>query len=226
MTTRVLLIDDHTLVRQAVAHMLDSHPAISVVGQAGSVAEGRALLAQHKVLEHGGARTVVVVDVSMPDGSGLALAREARRASHSLGIVVLTMHSDDATLLEALDAGASALVRKSSGAEEIVSAVLRAAETPLSFSAAGLADALRRRSEPKQTPLTARETEVLELLAEGSSVAQVGKKLYMSESTVKTHIAKIYDKLGVHNRAGAVMTAVRLGLVGGSGDPSGTGAPR
>jgi DNA-binding CsgD family transcriptional regulator len=131
------------------------------------------------------------------------------------------MHSDDATLLEALDAGASALVRKSSGAEEIVSAVLRAAETPLSFSAAGLADALRRRSEPKQTPLTARESEVLELLAEGASVAQVGKRLYMSESTVKTHIAKIYDKLGVHNRAGAIMTAVRLGLVGGSGDPPG-----
>lgn len=64
-----------------------------------------------------------------------------------------------------------------------------------------------------------RETEVLELLAEGSSVAQVGKTLYMSESTVKTHIAKIYDKLGVHNRAGAVMTAVRMGLVGDTGSP-------
>ncbi len=219
MTIRVLLIDDHTLVRQAVAQMLDMHPAITVVGQAGSVAEGRQLLTAAGVLAGRAERTVVVVDVSMPDGSGLALAREARKASNQLGIVVLTMHSDDATLLEALDAGASALVRKSSPAEEIVSAVLRAADTPMTFSAAGLAEALRRRSEPKQTPLTARETEVLELLAEGASVAQVGKRLYMSESTVKTHIAKIYDKLGVHNRAGAVMTAVRMGLVGGTGAP-------
>ena len=219
MTVRVLLVDDHTLVRQAVAQMLDMHPALSIAGQAGSVAEGRQLLQSQRILDGHGAHTVLVVDVSMPDGSGLALAREARRASSQVGIVVLTMHADDTALLDALDAGASALVRKSSPAEEVVSAVLRAAESPLTFSAAGLAEALRRRSEHKQTPLSVRETEVLELLAEGSSVAQVGKTLYMSESTVKTHIAKIYDKLGVHNRAGAVMTAVRMGLVGDTGSP-------
>lgn len=219
MTISVLLIDDHTLVRQAVGHLLGAHPQITVVGQAGTLAEGRELMRTHGALSGPVSGLVVIIDVSMPDGTGLTLAREARKAGSTVGIVVLTMHSDDTTLLDALDAGASALVRKSSPAEEIISAVLRAAETPLSFSAAGLADALRRRSEPRATPLTARETEVLELLAEGSSVAQVGKRLYMSESTVKTHIAKIYDKLGVHNRAGAVMTAVRLGLVGDTGAP-------
>ena len=113
MTVRVLLVDDHTLVRQAVAQMLDMHPALSIAGQAGSVAEGRQLLQSQRILDGHGAHTVLVVDVSMPDGSGLALAREARRASSQVGIVVLTMHADDTTLLDALDAGASALVRKS-----------------------------------------------------------------------------------------------------------------
>lgn len=105
------------------------------------------------------------------------------------------MHPDDATLLEALDAGASALVRKSSGAEEIVSAVFRAAETLLAFSAAGLrgcaASSLRAQTDPTHGPGDRGSA----LLAEGSSVAQVGKQLYMSELTVKTHIAKIYDSL-------------------------------
>ncbi|WP_245862225.1 response regulator transcription factor [Phycicoccus duodecadis] len=84
---------------------------------------------------------------------------------------------------------------------------------PLEFSASGLAEAMRRRHEQPQTSLTSRETEVLKLLVEGASVAQVGKSLYMSPSTVKTHIGKIYDKLGAHNRASAVIAAVRLGLV-------------
>ena len=135
------------------------------------------------------------------------------RALKDIGLVVLTMLNDDSTLLEALDAGASALVRKSAPSEQVISAVRRAAEMPLEFSASGLAEAMRRRSETPQTTLTARETEVLRLLVEGASVAQVGRSLFMSPSTVKTHIGKIYEKLGAHNRASAVIAAVRLGLV-------------
>lgn len=208
----VTLVDDHALVREAVGRMLDVQPGITVTRQGGSLAEGTALLSAPD--PRAADREVLVVDVSMPDGSGLSLVRTARQAKPDLGIVVLTMLSDDSTLLEALDSGASALVRKSAQAEEIVSAVVRAAESPASFSAEGLADALRRSAAPQVSPLTPRETEVLQLLADGASVAQVGKALYMSGSTVKTHIAKIYDKLGAHNRASAVMAAVRLGLVG------------
>lgn len=210
----VTLVDDHALVREAVGRMLDTQPGITVTRQGGSLAEGMALIGGPD--PQAADKEVLVVDVSMPDGSGLSLVRAARKAIPDLGIVVLTMLSDDSTLLEALDAGASALVRKSAQAEEIVSAVSRAAESPASFSAEGLADALRRSASPQVSPLTPRETEVLELLADGASVAQVGKTLYMSGSTVKTHIAKIYDKLGAHNRASAVMAAVRLGLVGNS----------
>ena len=130
-----------------------------------------------------------------------------------MGIVVLTMHNDDETLLGALDAGASALVLKTSSSEEVLSMVRRAASVPDSFTAIGLAEALRRRSSVVRPDLTARALEVLERLVVGDSVAGMAKRLFMSESTVKTHIAKVYSKLGAHNRASAVMAAIKLGFV-------------
>jgi len=211
-TISVVLVDDHAVVREAVAGMLGAQPEISVVGQAGSLAEGRALFDRLLRTPPPG-KVVAVIDVTMPDGSGLALVRAVRERSKDIGLVVLTMLSDDSTLLEALDAGASALVRKSAPADQVLSAVRRAADFPLEFSATGLAEAMRRQNDTPQTSLTSREAEVLRLLVEGASVAQVGKQLYMSPSTVKTHITKIYDKLGAHNRASAVIAAVRLGLV-------------
>ena len=213
MTLKVLLVDDHAVVREGVAAMLGAQGDIEVVGQAGSLAEGHALLERALSAPPNG-KVVAIIDVTMPDGSGLSLVRSARERSKAIGLVVLTMHSDDSSLLEALDAGASALVRKSSPSEQVISAVRRAAEMPLEFSASGLAEAMRRRSEAPQATLTSREAEVLKLLVEGASVAQVGKALFMSPSTVKTHIGKIYEKLGAHNRASAVMLAVRLGLIG------------
>jgi DNA-binding NarL/FixJ family response regulator len=208
----VALVDDHAVVREAVAGMLDAQDEITVVGQAGSLTEGLALVDRLLTSPPEGT-LVAVVDVTMPDGSGLSLVRTARERSKDIGLVVLTMLNDDTTLLEALDAGASALVRKSSPSEQVISAVRRAAAMPGEFSASGLAEAMRRQAESPQTHLTAREAEVLRLLVEGSSVAQVGRQLFMSPSTVKTHIGKIYEKLGAHNRASAVIAAVRLGLV-------------
>ena len=212
MPISVVLVDDHAVVRESVAGMLASQEGVSVVGQAGSLAEGRALFDKLFRTPPPG-RVVAVIDVTMPDGSGLDLVRLVREQSKDVGLVVLTMLNDDSTLLEALDAGASALVRKSAPSDQVLSAVRRASEFPLEFSASGLAEAMRRRHEQPQTSLTSRETEVLKLLVEGASVAQVGRSLYMSQSTVKTHIGKIYDKLGAHNRASAVIAAVRLGLV-------------
>lgn len=212
MAISVALVDDHAVVREAVAGMLAAQGDITVVGQAGSLSEGQSLI-DRLLTSPAEGRLVAVVDVTMPDGSGLSLVRTARERSKDIGLVVLTMLNDDSTLLEALDAGASALVRKSAPSEQVISAVRRAADMPGEFSASGLAEAMRRQSETPQTTLTNRETEVLKLLVEGSSVAQVGRQLFMSPSTVKTHIGKIYDKLGAHNRASAVIAAVRLGLV-------------
>lgn len=203
---RVLLVDDHALVRQGISSLLARDDSIVVAGEASSLASGLALVASVPA-------DVLVVDVSLGDGSGLELVREMRRQRPDMGIVVLTMHDDDNTLLDALDAGASALVLKSGTADEVISTVRRAAVAPDAFTAVGLAGALRRRSSTSVPRLTARELEVLQRLAAGDSVSKVARQLYMSESTVKTHIAKLYEKLGAHNRASAVMAAIRLALI-------------
>ena len=201
----VLLVDDHPLVRDGIAHLL-TDGGLNVVGQASSLAEGMRLADSVRA-------DVMVVDVSLGDGSGLDLVAAVRAKRPTMGLVVFTMHNDDDTLLAALDAGASSLVLKTSSSEEVLAMVRRAAAAPDSFTAVGLADALRRRSTQVKPNLTAREMEVLERLAVGDSVAGMAKRLYMSESTVKTHIAKLYSKLGAHNRASAVMAAIKLGFV-------------
>lgn len=203
---KVALVDDHAVVRESLARMIDSDDQFTVVGQAGSLSEARSVLAVNPV-------NVVVVDVSLPDGNGLSLVRAMRESSDTVGIVVLTMHDDDETLLGALDAGASALVLKSAPADDVVNAIARAASSPDVFSAAGLAAALRRKPEPKGAVLTQREQEVLHRLLDGESIDQIAQTLFISRSTVKTHVSKLYDKLGVHNRAALAMEAVRLGLV-------------
>lgn len=201
----MILVDDHPLVREGIARLL-LDVGIRVIGQASSLAAGTRLASSTEA-------DVLVVDVSLGDGSGLDLVREVRGLRPQLGIVVLTMHSDDETLLAALDAGASSLVLKTSTSEEVVDMVRRAAAAPDSFSAVGLGDAMRRRSNRVVLKLTTRELEVLQRLAAGDSVAGMAKQLYMSESTVKTHIGKLYPKLGAHNRASAVMAALKLGLI-------------
>jgi DNA-binding NarL/FixJ family response regulator len=208
MTIQVVIVDDHNLVREGIARLIDSEPDLVVLAQASSVAGG------HIVVSEGRA-DVLVVDVTMPDGSGLTLARTARSNFPELGIVVLTMHNDDDTLLEALDAGASALVLKSSSADDVLDAIRRAATAPDAFTATGLGAALRRRDTVSAAKpiLTPRETEVLMRLVDGDSVALVARQLFMSESTVKTHVGRVYEKLGAHNRASAIMAAVRLGFV-------------
>jgi DNA-binding NarL/FixJ family response regulator len=215
MTIQVFIVDDHNLVREGIARLIDSEPDLAVKAQASSVAGGQALVTE-------GGADVLVVDVTMPDGNGLTLAREARSAHPEMGIVVLTMHNDDDTLLEALDAGASALVLKSSSSDDVLDAIRHSANAPDAFTATGLGAALRRRDTmaAAKPVLTPRETEVLMRLVDGDSVATVARQLYMSESTVKTHVARVYEKLGAHNRASAIMAAVRLGFVKTGVDPS------
>ena len=208
MTIQVVIVDYHNLVREGIARLINSEPDLAVLAQASSVSGGEALVSE-------GGADVLVVDVTMPDGNGLTLARSARSANPALGIVVLTMHNDDDTLLEALDAGASALVLKSSSADDVLDAIRRAATAPDAFTATGLGAALRRRDTVTAAKpiLTPRETEVLMRLVDGDSVALVARQLFMSESTVKTHVGRVYEKLGAHNRASAIMAAVRLGFV-------------
>lgn len=202
----IMLVDDHELIRAGLRHALEARGAFRVVSEAGTVKDGKARAAAARP-------DGAVIDVRLPDGSGLELAKELRRGDPDLGIVILTMHAGDDALFAALDAGANAFVDKSAPAADVVSALNRAIDSPSSFSADGLAAAMRRRDQDTGPSLTQREQQVLELLGEGFGVSQIARRLHIGESTTKTHIAKIYSKLGAGNRAQAIMAAIRLGLL-------------
>jgi DNA-binding NarL/FixJ family response regulator len=206
MAISILLVDDHELIRQGLRRAFERDGDFEVVGEAGTLADARRLLGMTRP-------DVVILDVRLPDGNGLDAARKLRAESEELGIVVLTMYAGDDQLFEALEAGASAFVPKNSPSEDVVAAARHAASSPRAFTASDLAEAMKRRMSPTGPQLSPREREVLNLLADGLGVAQISRQLYISESTTKTHISKLYEKLGAGNRAQALMTALRLGLL-------------
>lgn len=206
MTTSVLLVDDHELIRQGLRRAFERDSDFAVCGEASDLAQAFDLIESHSP-------DVVIFDVRLSDGNGLDATKRARADHPDLGIVVLTMYAGDEQLFGALDAGASAFVPKDAPAEDVVAAARHAASAPHSFTAPDLADAMRRRMAPTGPQLSPREQEILELLVDGMSVAQIARQLYISESTTKTHISKLYDKLGAGNRAQAIMGALRAGLI-------------
>lgn len=207
MGTTVLLVDDHELIRQGLARAFERDVDMAVVGQAGTVAAG---VAAWESL----APDVVVTDLQLPDGHGLDVVRAIRERSDTTGVVVLTMHAGDDQIFAAMEAGASAFVGKDTRATEVVSAAKHAAVAPRTFLCAGLSQAvMRRATTPAPPKLSSREAEVLTLLADGLGTGEIASSLYMSESTAKTHITHIYQKLGAANRAQALVTAMRLGLL-------------
>lgn len=206
---RVVLVDDHQLIRGGLRRAFDRAGDFEVVGEAGSIAEALGVLDRR-------APDVLVTDVRLPDGDGIALTAQVRAANPTIGIVILTMYAGDEHVFAALDAGASGFVGKDAAVEEVVAAARHAAVSPSAFTARDLSAAMqRRRAAPPGPQLSPREREVLELLVDGLVIAQIGRRLYISESTVKTHVQKIHRKLGAGNRAQVVMAAVRLGLING-----------
>jgi len=202
----LLLIDDHELIRNGLGAVLDLEPDLDVVATAGSVAEG--IERYHETRPD-----VVITDLQMQDGTGLDVVRTLRKESNEVGLVVLTMHSGDEQIFAALQAGASGFVGKDAPSTEVIKTARHAAVSPRAFVCAGLAGAMMRRQTAESTALSEREHDVLKLLAEGLNAAAIGKQLYLSESTTKTHIARIYQKLGAANRAQALVTAMRIGLL-------------
>ena len=212
-TMRVLLVDDHEIIREGLRRAFEREDGVEIAGEAAGVAEAAAVAGSRPI-------DVAVVDIRLPDGNGIDLVRQLRAGHPDLGIVVLTMYAGDDQLFAALDAGASAFVPKSAPADEIVAAARHAATAPHAFAAADLSAAMRRRLEPDGPRLSPRETEVLNLLAEGLGIGQIARRLYIAESTAKTHVSHVYDKLGAANRAQALMTALRLGLLTADADPA------
>jgi DNA-binding NarL/FixJ family response regulator len=203
---KVLLVDDHALIREGLAGVIQLEDDMEVVAQAGSVAGA---LVEFKATSP----DVVIADLQLQDGTGLDIVRAIRKGNDKTGLVVLTMHSGDDQIFAAMEAGASGFVGKDAPSGEVVRAARHASVSPRSFVCAGLAQAMMRRATSESTRLSDREHEVLLLLADGLGAAQIGQQLYLSESTAKSHIAKIYQKLGAANRAQALVTAMRIGLL-------------
>jgi DNA-binding NarL/FixJ family response regulator len=204
--SRVLLVDDHELIRRGLRYALSRDDDFHVVGEAAGVAA--ALEAAESLRPD-----VVIVDVRLPDGDGFDLTRRLRQAYPDVGIVIVTMHTGDDDLLRALDSGASAFVSKSAPVSEVAAAARYAATTPNAFTATDLGGVLERRLRPDKTRITEREDQVLQMLADGMTVPSVCRTLVMSQSTVKKHITSLYEKLGARSRSQALMTASQLGLV-------------
>jgi DNA-binding NarL/FixJ family response regulator len=204
--TRVLLVDDHELIRDGLSGVFSAQEDMEVVGAAKSVAEAMDMYDAHEP-------DVVVTDLQLPDGTGLDVVRRVRRESDKVGLVVLTMHAGDDQIFAAMEAGASAFVGKDAPSTEVVKAARHATVSPRSFLCAGLAQAMMRRVSGESTRLSEREHDVLMLLAEGLSAGEIAPRLHLSESTVKSHVARIYQKLGAVNRAQALVTAMRIGLL-------------
>jgi len=168
MPISVVLIDDHHLIREGLRRAFEGEQDCQIVGEGGTVAEA---ISQSSLLKP----DVSIIDVRLPDGSGLDAVRTIRAQHPMMGLVVLTMYAGDEQLFAALEAGASAFVPKNAPAEDVILAARHAAAAPRSFSAADLADAMRRRQEPRGPQLSPREREVLQLLADGFSVSGISK---------------------------------------------------
>lgn len=204
---RILLLDDHTAVRQAVRSMLEGVEGFSVVADCGDAQEGLAQVERHRP-------DVCLVDLKMPGMPGLVVIPRILEKSPNTGIVVFTMYNNPVYVWEATQAGASGYVLKSAGKDDLVRAV-RAVQAGQGFLQAEVTKPLLRRLAAdaklgaERTNLTLREVQVLELLAEGKSNRAIGKVLSISDETVKSHLKHLYEKLGAADRAHAVAIALR-----------------
>jgi DNA-binding NarL/FixJ family response regulator len=213
MTIRILLVDDHALVRAGVRRILDAEPHLTVVAEASNGAEAVEL-----------ARTIspdlAVLDISMPRMTGLQAAREIRRRAPSVQTLMLSMHDNEQYFFSALKAGACGYVLKSAADEDLVSAC-HAAIRGESFLYAGVAgtlvrdflDRMRRGERMPRAVLTPREEEVVKLIAEGHSSKEIASILVISYRTVERHRANVLAKLGMRDRTELTRYAVRAGLI-------------
>ncbi|RPE44220.1 LuxR family two component transcriptional regulator [Streptomyces sp. Ag109_O5-1] len=209
---RVFLLDDHEVVRRGITDLLDAESDISVVGDADSVEH--ALVRGPALRPH-----VAVLDVRLPDGDGITVCRELRSQMPELACLMLTSFDDDDALLDAIMAGASGYVLKQIKGSDLVSAVRTVASGQSMLDPATTARLMRSlRADPAEASavapelasLSPRERDILALIGDGLTNREIGKKLYLSEKTVKNHISRLLAKLGVQRRVQAAVLASHL----------------
>ena len=215
-TIRVLIADDHTLVRAGIRALLQGLEGVEVVAEAGDGREAMALALVHRP-------DVLVTDIAMPHVSGLELAGRVARELPEARVIILSMYGNEEYASRALQAGAAGYLLKDSGLAELELAVRAVArgETYLSpaVSKHVIADYLRRTggAPPESGSLTPRQRQVLRLIAEGKTTKAIARLLGVSVKTVETHRAQLMDRLDIHDVAGLVRHAIRIGLVEAGG---------
>lgn len=214
---RVMLVDDHTSFRLPLAIVLEREPDLEVVAQAGSLAEAREMLRGEDV-----GVDVVLVDLNLPDGSGVDLIGDLRLARPDAAALVLSAHSDPSQLARAIEAGAMGIAHKSTSPLEVVESLRRLYAGEQLLSLQEFTEAIRLVSRERQEDrearlvierLTSREREVLQALAEGLSDQEIAERLYVGVGTVRSHLRSLLLKLQVQSRLQALVFAVRHGLV-------------
>ena len=213
-TIRILLADDHTVVRKGLRLLLESHPGFQVVADAADGREAVALAIEHRP-------DVAVMDVAMPTLNGIEAARQISAKLPQTAIVFLSMHSDESYVLKALKAGARAYLLKDSAEYDLIAAVKAVSEGKAFFSPAiskmVVEDYLRqmqeRNVEDSYELLTTREREILQLFAEGKSNKEIAAILSLSAYTVETHRSNIFEKLNLHSIAELILYAIRKGVI-------------
>jgi DNA-binding NarL/FixJ family response regulator len=204
--TTVLLVDDHPVVREGLRGMIDAEHDLTVVGEAGSGAEAIALAESLRP-------EVILMDLRMPDVDGVTATERILAALPPTRIVVVTTYESDAEILRAVEAGAAGYLLKDASRAELADAVRNAARGK-TVLAPTVADRLVHFvRQPTSVSLSARGIEVLSQVATGKTNADIGRQLHISEATVKTHLLRAFNKLGVSDRTAAVTTAMSLGLL-------------
>jgi DNA-binding NarL/FixJ family response regulator len=203
---RVLIADDHPVVREGLAGMLAGQPDFEVVGMA---ANGEMALVLHNELSP----DVTLMDLQMPGRDGVGAIEAIKARNSSAQILVLTTYDSDADILRAIEAGATGYLLKDTPREELFRAIRATAAGDSVLAPTVTARLMTRMRSPAEENLSAREIEVLQLVARGNSNKEVGRALHISTATVKTHLIHIYNKLGVDDRTAAVTAAIERKII-------------
>ncbi|MGW2817375.1 response regulator [Streptomyces sp. NPDC001415] len=210
---RVFLLDDHEVVRRGVHDLLDAEPDLQVVGEASTCEQ---VLARGPALRP----DVAILDIRLPDGDGITVCRELRSAMPGLACLMLTSFDDDDALLDAIMAGAAGYVLKQIKGSDLIEAVRTVASgqsmldpattARLMSSLRGPAQGETAAEDPRLAGLSERERQILDLIGDGFTNRQIGKRLYLSEKTVKNHVSRLLAKLGVERRIQAAVLVARV----------------
>lgn len=205
--TTVLLVDDHPVVREGLRAMINAESDLAVVGEAGTGAAGVAMAESL-------CPDVVLMDLRMPDIDGVTATERILAAAPDARVLIVTTYESDADILRAVEAGAAGYLLKDASRAELAQGVRDAARGKTVLAPVVAARLVRWIRQPTAPKLSARELEVLTLVAKGKTNAEIGVALHIAEATVKTHLLRTFGKLDVSDRTAAVTTAMSLGLLG------------